>query len=323
MTVQDLEVFILTCNRAPLLKKAVTSLLQQSVSGFPITVLDNASTDDTASVMASFKDPSIRMIGSEQNLGGLGNLKRSQQFASHKYAMIFHDDDQLHPEYIETALRRFREHPEAGLVLANGANIDIDTIPIAPRRPNPTALKLDRVHFATACYLRNKFAFSSAIYRTNLLKSLELDGLFAAYGKWGDRPMMIESLRNQSAIILNGIFVYSGRHAGQDTHSKATQPPHTLWLNRERYFHDIMGDSTSSFSGLSFCMMNSRRIKSGYKRRIIEGTTFNRYLEDAFKLGATTERAWKFRFIAPKPVQAIFNRYAQSYLRRHYLVPVG
>jgi len=303
--VQDLEVFILTCNRARLLKRAVESLQQQSLAGFSITVLDNASTDDTATVMASFKDPAIRMIGSEQNLGGLGNLKRSQQFASRKYAMIFHDDDQLHPNYIETALRRFQEHPDAGLILANGMNIDAGSTPMDPRRPDQGELKLDRVHFATACYLRNKFAFSSAI-------------LIAAYGKWGDRPIMIEALRDQPAIVLNGVFVYAGRHAGQDTHSKATQPPHTLWLNRERYFRDIMGDSTSSFSGLSFCMMNARRIKSGFKRRIIEGTTFAQYLEDAFKLGATTRRAWNFRYFAPKAVQSMFNRYAQSYLRRQY-----
>lgn len=143
-------------------------------------------------------------------------------------------------------------------------------------------------------------------------------GLLADYGKWGDRPIMIEAIQNQKALVLDGAFTYSGRHPGQDQHSKATQPPHTLWLNRERYFRGIMGDDWATFSGKCFCMQNHRRLKSGYKRRIIEGIKFPQYLQDAFMIGATTAKAWRFRLIAIKPVQALFNRYATRYLSRNF-----
>ena len=317
---QDLEVFILTCNRAGLLGKSIESLLKQTADGFTITVLDNASTDDTAAVAAGFQDPRVRILTAERNLGGLGNIQRAQQLASGKFVMLFHDDDQLHPTYVETVLRRLNQHPEAALVVSNSVNLDAGADLEPPAAVDQTPLRLDRVHFAAACYLKNKIAFSTAVYRTECFKSMDLAGLSADYGKWGDRPIMIEALQNRDALMLPGAFTYSGRHGGQDQHSKATQPPHTLWLNRERYFRSILGDDWSTFPGRCFCMHNHRRLKSGYKRRIIEGIDFAGYLKDAFACGATSAKAWRFRLIAIKPVQSFFNGRAKRYLRRHFQV---
>ena len=315
---QDLEVFILTCNRAGLLRKAIESLLRQTVVGFPITVLDNASSDDTAAVVANFQNPAVRIVTSERNVGGLGNTRRGQQLAARKFVMLFHDDDQLHPAYIETVLSHLGRHPDVALVVSNSINIEAGSVPAVPASVDQTCLKLDYVHFASVCYLKNKVAFSSAVYRTDVLKSLDLAGLAADYGKWADRPIMIEGLHNRPGLFLEGAFTYSGRHPGQDQHSKQTQPPHTSWLNRERYFKNILGDDWAAFSGKCFCMQSHRRLKSGYKRRIVEGIKFAAYLQDAFAIGATTAKAWRFRFVALKPAQSLFNRYAKRYLHRHF-----
>jgi glycosyltransferase involved in cell wall biosynthesis len=314
---QDIEVFILTCNRAGLLQKAIESLLRQTVGGFPITVLDNASSDDTATVVASFQNPTVRIVTSERNLGGLGNILRGQQFAARKFMMLFHDDDQLHPKYIETVLNYLGHHSDAALVVSNSVNIEAGSSPVA-ESVDQSSLKLDRAHFASVCYLKNKIAFSSAVYRTDLFKVIDLAGLSAEYGKWGDRPIMIEAVNNQRVIVLEGAFTYSGRHPGQDQHAKGTQPPHTSWLNRERYFRNILGDDWATFPGKCFCMQSHRRLKSGYKRRIVEGVKFPQYLQDAFTIGATTAKAWRFRFVALKPVQSLFNGYSKGYLQRHF-----
>lgn len=315
---KDIEVFILTCNRSGLLQKAIESLLRQTAGGFPIIVLDNASSDDTAAVVANFRNPDVRIVTAARNLGARGNIQRGQQLATRKFMMLFHDDDQIHPEYIETALNHLEQHSDVALVVSNSINIVAGSGPVVSESVDPTSLKLDRVHFASLCYLKNKVAFSSAIYRTDLFKLIDLTTLWAEHGKWVDRPIMIEALHNQRALLLSGAFTYSGRHSGQDQHSKGTQPPHTLWLNRERYFRNILGDDWATFHGRCFCMQSHRRLKSGYKRRIIEGVKFSQYLQDAFSTGATTGKAWGFRFIAIKPVQSLFNHYAKRYLRRHF-----
>ena len=137
------------------------------------------------------------------------------------------------------------------------------------------------------------------------------------FGKWLDRPIMIDALqKTHSAIILNGPWVFYGRHAAQDT--KSPQPPHEMWLNREAYYRELLGSSCATFPGKCYRIMNPRNIQSGFKRWIAQGPSFKEYLADAFKLGATTRAVWKSRFLTPKIVQKLFNDYAQSYFRKNF-----
>jgi len=321
-TAENLEVFILTRNRADLLKKTIQSLLQQTVTGFPITILDNASTDHTAEVVGSFHNPNLHFIPAEKNIGGLGNIQRSQKLAARKYVMLFHDDDQLHPSYLASALDYLSAYPDTALVVSSAVSIPAGSTPVIPDKIDTSAMKFDRLNFALSLYMKNKIAFCSAVYRTDCFKALKMDELAARFGKWGDRPIMIETVQgDSSAIVLNGAFVYYGRHDAQDTGTEETQPPYTLWLNRERYYKDILSDRISRFSGLCFCVMSHRHLKSGYKRRIIKGTDFTAYLKDAFALGATTNKAWALRRLAPRLIQNALNSYARIHLRRHNSIP--
>ena len=181
-------------------------------------------------------------------------------------------------------------------------------------------MKLDRGLFATALYIWNKIAFCSVIYRTEYFKALQLTELSDRFGKWRDRPVMIEAVQDRTAIILNGAFVYSGRHPEQDTHTKETHPPYTLWLNREGYYRGILGDRLSRFTGLGFCIMSHRHLKSGYKRRIVKTIDFATYLREAFALGATTRKAWMSRWLAPRLVQIAYSFFARAYFKVHHRV---
>lgn len=53
-TVDDIEIFITTHNRANFLKESLQSLLNQSVGVKEITVLDNESTDNTKDIVTSY-----------------------------------------------------------------------------------------------------------------------------------------------------------------------------------------------------------------------------------------------------------------------------
>ena len=72
--VEELEIFIVTYNRAEMLKVAIESCLRQSVPGISITILDNASTDQTAKVVAAFDNSNIHFLSTETNLGFFGNI---------------------------------------------------------------------------------------------------------------------------------------------------------------------------------------------------------------------------------------------------------
>jgi glycosyltransferase involved in cell wall biosynthesis len=316
----ELEIFIVTYNRADMLKTAIESCLQQTVKGISITILDNASADHTAEIVASFENSNIRYHPTQENIGFFENIKRSQQLCSKKYVLVFHDDDQLHPEYVASAYHYLEQHPDANLVVSNSVTIPAQSTPDHSTVLSQSIQKLDRTHFAASLYVKNKIAFCSTVYRKEALVSLDFKSLEEKYGKWGDRPIMIEAVGNGRAIVFTGAYVFTGRHEAQDTHQIKTQPPHTIWLNREKFYRDILKDKVSNYPGLCFCIMNHRRLKSGYKRRIAKRIDFKAYLDDAFSIGAVSKKSWRMAWLTPRIVQNLFNHYSARHLNKHFSV---
>lgn len=123
MVCKDLDVLVLTYNRADYLRIMLESLCVQTATGFNIIVLNNASTDNTLEVIEEFRKKyptrNISVVTNKKNLGNVGNFKRSQEIAKNVYTAVFHDDDAIHPEYIETAMKIFKKHPEIGYCCGN------------------------------------------------------------------------------------------------------------------------------------------------------------------------------------------------------------
>jgi glycosyltransferase involved in cell wall biosynthesis len=64
------SVIIPTYNRAILIKRAICSVLEQSFQNLEVLVIDDASTDATAKVVAEIRDPRVCYIQQSQNRGG-------------------------------------------------------------------------------------------------------------------------------------------------------------------------------------------------------------------------------------------------------------
>lgn len=63
------SVIIPTYNRAPLLGRAVQSVLNQTYQDFEVIVVDDASLDNTEEVVRHFADPRIHYLRHEENRG--------------------------------------------------------------------------------------------------------------------------------------------------------------------------------------------------------------------------------------------------------------
>ena len=64
------SIVIPTYNRARFLGRSVRSVLNQTYKNFEVIVVDDASTDDTAEIIKTFKDDRIRYIRHDANAGG-------------------------------------------------------------------------------------------------------------------------------------------------------------------------------------------------------------------------------------------------------------
>lgn len=134
-TIDDIQIFVTTHNRASLLKETLQSILAQTVSIQNITVLDNESTDNTAEIVLQLKDKGVRYV---HTTGFLGNFKKAQELVSRPYCMLFHDDDLLHPTYLENALKALNSYPNIALITTTQSAFANNSVPQMPKQVSPS-----------------------------------------------------------------------------------------------------------------------------------------------------------------------------------------
>ena len=109
-----ITVCIPTFQRAPLLKKAISSALSQTVKNLRILIADNASQDNTREIVSDFakNDPRIHFISHKENIGMLPNYEFLFSLVETEYFAFLSDDDVWFPDFCETALNGFSLYPD-------------------------------------------------------------------------------------------------------------------------------------------------------------------------------------------------------------------
>jgi glycosyltransferase involved in cell wall biosynthesis len=112
----DVTVAIPTRNRSRLLAKTIASVLAQSYRDFTLVVSDNASDDDTADVVASFRDPRLDYRPLKRNIGRAGNFNRLIDLVETDFVVLLGDDDALHPDHLAVTVDALKGRPNVGMV---------------------------------------------------------------------------------------------------------------------------------------------------------------------------------------------------------------
>jgi glycosyltransferase involved in cell wall biosynthesis len=111
------SVVIPTYNRARVLSKAVGSVLSQTYDDYEIIVVDDASVDDTASVIRKFKDRRITYVRREKNGGEAASRNTGIGLSKGKYIASQDSDDEWLPGKLEKQIRLIESSPrEVGVV---------------------------------------------------------------------------------------------------------------------------------------------------------------------------------------------------------------
>ena len=113
-------------NTARFIGDAVRSALDQTYQDFELVIVDNASTDATPQILASFDDPRIRLFRNEQNIGAQGNFNRAVSLASGEYLKLLCADDLLYPACVERQVAVFEADTARTIAVVGCARDIID-----------------------------------------------------------------------------------------------------------------------------------------------------------------------------------------------------
>lgn len=119
--------FIVTCyNYGHFVGQAIDSLLDQTFESLEIIVIDDASTDETAEVLARYgAEPKVRVIHHERNQGHIRSYNEGLALAEGEYLGILSADDYcLRRNAVARQVAIFDEHPSVGMVYAAYALVE-------------------------------------------------------------------------------------------------------------------------------------------------------------------------------------------------------
>ncbi|WP_169720138.1 glycosyltransferase [Aliagarivorans taiwanensis] len=101
-----ISVYMPTCNRLGLLKRAVASVLSQTYTDFELIIVDENSTDGTKAYLSELceQDARIKVLFNSKQLGACAARNRAIFEANGKYITGLDDDDEFAPSRLQQLL---------------------------------------------------------------------------------------------------------------------------------------------------------------------------------------------------------------------------
>lgn len=120
------SVCIPTYRGAEYLGRAIESVLAQTFRDFELLVIDDNSPDDTEAIVASYKDPRLRYLRNETNLGPEDNWNRCLKESRGRYFKLLPQDDILAKTCLERQVEILENDAKQQIALVFCARTIID-----------------------------------------------------------------------------------------------------------------------------------------------------------------------------------------------------
>lgn len=114
--------FIVPCYKlAHFLGDCVNSILTQSFRDFEVLIMDDCSPDHTEKIARSFRDPRVRYVRNDRNVGHLRNYNIGIAKSRGKYIWLISADDRLRRPYVlERYISAMEANPHVGMACCPG-----------------------------------------------------------------------------------------------------------------------------------------------------------------------------------------------------------
>lgn len=195
-----LTIAIPTYNGARTISRCIESILSQIEDGVEVLVCDNASTDETSSLVQrmALENSQIRYTRNETNAGFDRNVDHCISRANGDFVWLLSDDDIICKEgAVREVLQVIGKHPELGAIFVDARHqIKLD--------PSQSGLCRDGDDF----FGRNRFKcglISSNIFRRSAWREVEVSRYFGS--GWVHAGFLIEAAARFPSYVLCGEMV--------------------------------------------------------------------------------------------------------------------
>jgi glycosyltransferase involved in cell wall biosynthesis len=126
MNESKVTVLMSVFNGEKFLREAVESILSQTFEDFEFLIIDDGSTDDSASIISSYHDPRIKLVTNNSNIGLSKSLNRGLKVSKGEYIVRMDADDISLPQRLEKQVEYMESEQEVAVLATKIALIDSD-----------------------------------------------------------------------------------------------------------------------------------------------------------------------------------------------------
>lgn len=243
---RQVSIIMAVHNGLPYLGAAIDSIRQQTLSEWQMIVVDDASTDGTAVLLATFAaaDPRIRVFRNEIKQGLAASLNSCLDHANGDFIARMDADDVSLPGRLKAQVGAFLRQPDLVLLGTNVFHVDEDDR-ITGASDLPTA------DWDIRCYslLANPFAHPSVMIRADTLARhrIRYDPTFDTTQDW---DLWRQLMRRGSVANLRDHLVRRRAHSGTVTAAKGHRQQMNSLAIQERYAREFLGEEFSRIGSM-------------------------------------------------------------------------
>jgi len=221
-------------NGARFLRECVDSILAQRYRPIELIVLDDASTDETPSIMAEY-GTRVRYVRQPTNRGQFDNVNDGIKLALGELICVYHADDVYLPTIVESEVAYMQAHPEVGAVFASDIFTDaqgreIGRLELPPETRGERPLSYATVLNALLTYKNRFLRTPTSMVRASVYREVG-PYLPAKYRNTSDFEMWLRIAKRYPIAVLESHLLRYRRF-----HGSSSQNYHRLRTAPENFF---------------------------------------------------------------------------------------
>ncbi len=209
------SVLLTAYNRERYIASSIESVLGQTYGDFELLIADNCSTDGTLEIARGYeRDPRVRIVVNERNLGQFGNRNRAAELARGSLLKYHDSDDLMYPHCLAVMVSMLLSEPRAGFGLSSGWAWSGGACPmlLTPRMAYQREYLGDGTLFSCGP--------SGAIFRTGVFRDL---GGFVDEGAPSDYYFWMRACTRVNVVLLPADLFWYRLHPSQELRSNKAQ----------------------------------------------------------------------------------------------------
>lgn len=210
-------------NQTKLLERNLHYLEKQSFKNFDIIIIDDRSTENYQEIIPKFPNLKISYVKNEKNLGAIDNIFNSIFYKNDApYKISLHEDDTLHPQYLEKAIKILDENEKIIFVstLAEWFKNDEELMKKfnSVEKISDNTLIINKTDFIRKILDGKHIMLGSVVYRNkNINQKPDLE----KYDVLCDRPFLYSLLKDdQYMALIESNAMFTMDHVENDNRGK-------------------------------------------------------------------------------------------------------